>query len=169
MGVADSLSNLGAVAEGQGDYDRAQACYEQSLKNRRDRQDPMGIAESLHNLGALAARRCEYGKARAYYEQSLTIRRKLGDRMDIAHSLEGLGTLATVCGESTRAAILLGAATSLRTEIKAPTSPAKQQKLNTAISKTRSELGESVFSREWEKGRAMSLDQAIDYALNRDG
>ncbi len=169
MGVADSLSNLGAVAEGQGDFDQAQACYEQSLKNRRDRQDPMGIAESLHNLGALAERRGECGKARAYYEQSLTIRRKLGDRMDIADSLERLGTLAAVCGESGRAAKLLSAAKSLRVEINAPTSPAKQQKLNRAISETRSELGEEVFSKEWEKGQAMSLEQSIDYALSKDG
>jgi predicted ATPase len=167
MGVADSLSSLGVVTEHQGDYAQARTYHQEALKNRRDRQDPMGTAESLFNLGELAGRQGEYSQANAYHRESLAIRQKLGDRVNIVHSPEGFGTLAAR-EEPARAARLLGAAKSLREEINAPASPAKQKKLDTAVAHTRSALGKSTFAREWEQGRAMSLEQAIDYALKKD-
>jgi len=165
MGAADSLNSLGIAAEGQGDYDYARACYEESLNNRLDRQEPNGVSESLHNLGALTVRQGQCNQARAYYVQSLMIRQKLGNRLYIADSLEGLGTLAAVCEKPERTARLLAAAKSLRERVDALTSPTKQDKLNTTISQMCSVLGERAFIKEWDLGRAMSLDQVIDYAL----
>ena len=169
MGVADSLSSLGVVAEHQGELDQARTYHEEALKNRRDRKDPMGTAESLYSLGELAARQGESAQAHRYYGQSLAIRQELGDRMNIADSLEGFGILAAACKEPVRAARLLGAAKSLREEIDSPTSPAKEEKLDAAVSGTRSALGKDAFAREWDKGRAMSLEQAIDYARKKEG
>jgi non-specific serine/threonine protein kinase len=165
MGVADSLNSLGIAAEGQGDYDYARACYEESLSNRLDRQEPNGVSESLHNLGQLAVRQGQLNQARVYYMQSLMIRQKLGNRLHIADSLEGLGTLAAVCENPQRTARLLAAARSLREGVDALTSSTKQDRLNTIISKMCSALGEVAFIKEWDLGRAMPLDQAIDYAL----
>jgi len=129
----------------------------------------MGIAESLYNLGELAIRQGQYNQAHTHHSQSLVIRQKLGDRIDIADSLEGLAALATTQKELVRAARLLGAARSLREEINVPTSPAKQKKLETAISHTRPAMGEKAFAKEWDKGRALTLDEAIDYALKKNG
>jgi tetratricopeptide (TPR) repeat protein len=169
MGVADSLSSLGVVAEHQGELDQARTYHEEALKNRRDRKDPGGTAESLHSLGELAARKGESGQARRYYEQSLATRHELGDRPNVADSLEALGILAAACKDSVQAARLLGAAESLREEINAPTSPAKQEKLDAAISSMRSALGERALAKEWDEGRTMSLEQAIDYARKKEG
>ncbi|KPL02140.1 MAG: hypothetical protein AMJ90_06635 [candidate division Zixibacteria bacterium SM23_73_2] len=169
MGIADSLDSLGVVAEHQGDYSTAHEYHQEALKNRRERQDPMGIAESLYNLGELAIRQGQYNQAHTHHSQSLVIRQKLGDRIDIADSLEGLAALATTQKELVRAARLLGAARSLREEINVPTSPAKQKKLETAISHTRPAMGEKAFAKEWDKGRALTLDEAIDYALKKNG
>ncbi|MGB7062844.1 MAG: protein kinase [Candidatus Zixiibacteriota bacterium] len=169
MGAADSLSSLGVVAENQGELDQARTYHEEALKNRRDRKDPMGTAESLHSLGELAARQGESGQARRYYTQSLAIRQKLGDRRNVADSLEALGILVAGCKDSAQAARLLGAANSLREQINAPPPPAKQEKLDRVLSSTRSAFGESAFAKEWDEGRAMSMEQAIDYALKKDG
>ena len=169
MGAADSLSSLGVVAENQGELDQARTYHEEALKNRRDRQDPMGTAESLYSLAELAARQGESGQARRYYAQSLAIRQELGDRRNIADSLEALGILAAGCKDSAQAARLLGAANSLREQINAPPPPAKQEKLDRVLSSTRSALGERAFAKDWDEGRAMSMEQAIDYALKKDG
>jgi len=169
MGVADSLSSLAVVAEHDGELDQARAYHEEALQNRRDRKDPMGRSESLHSLGELAARKGESDQARRYYEQSLAIRQKLGDRMHVADSLEALGMLAAACKDFGQAARLLGAANSLREQIGAPPSPAKQEKINKAISSTRSAMGESSFAKEWNEGRKMSMDQAVDCVLKKDG
>jgi tetratricopeptide (TPR) repeat protein len=169
MGVADSLSSLGVVTEHQGELDQARTYHEEALKNRRDRKDPGGTAESLHSLGELAARKGESDKARRYYEQSLTTRHELGDRPNVADSLEALGILAAACKDLVQAARLLGAANSLREKISAPPSPAKQEKLDRVFSSTRSALGKDAFAKEWDKGRAMSLEQAIDYARKKEG
>jgi hypothetical protein len=128
----------------------------------------MGTSESLHSLGELAARQGRSDQARSYYAQSLAIRHKLGDRMHVADSLEALGILVAACEDLAYAARLLGAASSLREKINAPPSPAKQEKLDRALSSTRSALGESVFAKEWDEGRAMSMEQAIDYVLKKE-
>jgi predicted ATPase/tRNA A-37 threonylcarbamoyl transferase component Bud32/Tfp pilus assembly protein PilF len=169
MGVADSLSSLAVVAEHDGELDQARAYHEEALKNRRDRKDPMGTSESLHSLGELAARQGQSDQARSYYAQSLAIRQKLGDRMHVADSLEALGILVVASEDLAYAARLLGAASSLREKINAPPSPAKQEKLDKAISTTRSAMGESSFTKEWDQGRAMSMEQAVDCVLKKDG
>jgi hypothetical protein len=93
------------------------------------------------------------------------IRQKLGNRLNIADSLEGLGKLAANCENPKRTARLLAAARSLREGVDAQTPFTKQDKLNTIISKMCSALGEVAFIKEWDLGRAMSSDQAIEYAL----
>jgi hypothetical protein len=56
-GIADSLNNLGVLAQYEGDHARAAALFEESLLIKRGLGDKQSIANSLHNLATEPALR----------------------------------------------------------------------------------------------------------------
>jgi predicted ATPase len=164
-GVAFSCNNLGVVEEAEGNLDAARTCYEKSLRLRRDIGDTFGIAASLSVLGFVNERLGNPGEAQGHYLEALSIRKKLGDRTGIADSLERIAMLLYDRGERERVVRLIGAATVLREEIKAPSSPSRREELNAKISTLKSELGRESYEMEQSAGRAMPVEHAMREAF----
>jgi len=165
QGVASSLNNLGNVASNQGDYAEAQALHEKSLAIGRQLGNQPGIAHSLTNLGGLALRQGDYAAARALFEESLAIGRQLGNQQGIAENLEGMAEVAYGLNQSVRSAQLWGSASSLRDTIGGLLPPAEQEEMEKRVSSGRTALGDAAFTAAWDAGRAMALDEAVEYAL----
>lgn len=165
-GIAASLDNLGLVAWEQRDYEAARALYEESLTLRRELGDKHGIAASLDHMGLAAWHQGDYRQATALLEESLTVRKALGDKAGIAGSLEGL---ARVAQDPERAARLCGAATTLRDAIDAPRPPAERSDYERRLNGLRTQLGEVAFAAAWNQGRAMTVEEAIQYAITVAG
>jgi tetratricopeptide (TPR) repeat protein len=164
--VANSLNNLGNVALDQGRYAEARTWQEEALALRREVGDRWAVANSLNNLGNVVRAQGDYAAARAFYRESLLTNRELGDRWGLAYLLEDMGGLAAWQSHAERAMRLIGAAAALRDEIRAPLSAAEQAKLERALEPIRLEMDETARSALHAEGRAMSLEQAIEYALS---
>ena len=164
-GIAASLNNLGNVAYNQGDYGGARVLLEESLAIARELEDKSGIAFSLNNLGNVAADQGDYGGARVLLEESLTIRRVLGAKAVIADDLKAFATLAAREVQEARGARLWGAAAALRETFGSPLPPAKHEKQERETTAVRETLGEDAFAAAWAEGRVMTMEQAIEYAL----
>jgi len=108
----------------------------------------------------------DYPAAFSLYMEGLMINRELGDRNNIAYLLEDMGGLAAKQGQAERAMRLVGAASMLRQTIGAPLSPAEQTQLERMLEPVTQALGEIAQAAALGEGRAMSLEQAIDYALS---
>jgi hypothetical protein len=93
------------------------------------------------------------------------LRRDLNDRRGTAECLEGFAALASAMGLAGRAARLFGAAEGLREGIGAPGAPSELEANRRSVSRARKMLPEEAFAAAWAEGRAMSLEQAIAYAL----
>jgi len=65
-----------------------------------------------------------------------------------------------------RAVRLFGAAEALRSEIGAPLQPGIRGDYDRSVAALRAQLDEQKFIKSWVDGRAMNLDQAIDFALS---
>jgi hypothetical protein len=61
---------------------------------------------------------------------------------------------------------LLGAAERLRQEIGAPLPPSELERYEFAIIACREALPEATFKQEWETGRTLPLDYAIEEAMH---
>jgi predicted ATPase len=96
---ARALNWAGIFAWKQGDYDAANARYDESLAIRRRLGDRKGAGAVLNNQGLLAYEQGDYRSARVLHEQSLAIDRELGDRWGVAVSLIHLASLATMQGD----------------------------------------------------------------------
>lgn len=162
--IALALNDLGLVLREMGEYDRAQALLEEGLALFRELGDRWGIGFSLANLGIVAWNRSEYDQAAGLFNESLSLRMVLGDRRGISTSLTGLATIAAAQGRPEPAAVLFGAAEALRDALGIPPPPFIRDDYDRQVAGVRGALGEGMFSAARERGRGMSMDQAIEYA-----
>ena len=163
-GIAWALYGLGVAARHQGDNPSAQALCEESLAIYRDLGDREGAANSLSSLGEVAAARGDYLSARALQDDALAIYRELGERSGIAAAMEGFAGIVFAAGEPGRAACVWGAAERLREEIGAPLVPSERRQHDPKVAAARVALGDgAAFDLAWQKGRAMTLEEALEY------
>jgi len=165
-GIAISLTNLGLLAGEQGDYQAARTLHEESLAIKREMGNRQGVAVSLNNLGTVAGERGDYPAARALHQEGLAISRNLGARNGIAHALEGLADVAFGLALLDRAARIWGAAEKLREDIGAPLTLQKRPRHDRQVAAARTAIGDdAAFDSAWREGRAMTLEQVVQYAL----
>jgi len=105
--------------------------------------------------------------AHAAYREALAIFSNLGHKRGIARALEGFACCAWAQGEPGRALALAAAAAHLRQRIGAPLLPAEQVKFDGRLRPARESLDEANANAAWERGWGMSLEDAIQYSLER--
>ncbi|HEY1013519.1 MAG TPA: tetratricopeptide repeat protein, partial [Herpetosiphonaceae bacterium] len=166
-GIAWGIYFLGLGHLYQGEDDLALPLFEESLRLSRELGDKDGIARALYGITEVSLDEGAIDAARATLWEMLALRRELGDRSGMAGCLEGLADVASLQSDGTRATRLLGAAMAIRDSIRAPVPPADQAVYERTLVVARSQLGDEMFNAELALGRAMTLEQAIAYALQR--
>ena len=164
-GIASSLNDLGRVASAQEDYVSARALYEESLGLCRALGDEICAASSLSGLGAVAFCQGDYTSAHTLAAESLALRRDLGDKSGIAQCLEALAQVAWAQEQLQRAATVYGAAEALREAIGAPLLSPGRARYDCTVAAVRTALDAEACATAWAAGRAMTLEQAMGYAL----
>lgn len=162
-----ALHFLAIVLSYQGDHARAKSYFEEgdeiirSLGGHRQ-----GQAFSLFHLGRIARLQGDPSTARSHHAEGLRLFRKAGDRRGIGYSLAGFAALAAAEGDAERAARLSGAVASLEAVLGAFLEAPLQVEHDRELSTVREELGAETFTALAAEGRAMGLEQAVDYALD---
>jgi predicted ATPase/transcriptional regulator with XRE-family HTH domain len=164
--VASAWLNLGATDLEAQEYVRATESLLKSLELFRELGNKPGCFLALANLGAAAHGQGDYALAARYYSEALSLQRiTKGSKAELAECLERVGRLAGALGQPERAARLGGAASALRVALGIIRPPAEHELYERHLALIRAELGEAEFAGAWSKGQAMSLDQALDFAL----
>jgi tetratricopeptide (TPR) repeat protein len=161
------LAEQGNVALKQGDLEAARSFYEERLAISRALGNQVHIAIALNGLGKVAREQGDTRTARALHVESLEIRRELGDKGGFPWSLEAFALLAAP-GDPESAGRLWGAAESLRESLGLPLPPNERPEYDRHRAIVREALGEEAFATAWAAGRAMTLEEAIRYALETD-
>jgi predicted ATPase len=164
-GIANRLHNLGMVAYMQGDYSRAGELYERDLRLRQELGDKEGLSYSLNCLGLVAYVQGSYERAQELFKESLRLRQELGYKWGIVDSLVGLAGVAGAQRQHERAAQLLAAAVAGSEAIGAVLDRTEQEIIEEVSKAARSVLSAEGYERAWTRGRAMSTEEAIAYAL----
>ena len=161
---ADTLHNLGLTAILEGDLATAGRWLREALEISRELDDRPAIVAALDNLAVVAVRRRAYDETRALSREGLLLARDLGDLRRISFVLETFAALAAAEGRSERAVRLAGAVAALRERIRLAIDAAWRDRVDAALAPAYSALGRATVELTTE-GRAMSLDEAIAYAL----
>jgi predicted ATPase/class 3 adenylate cyclase len=165
-GVAASLANLGNANYEQRDFAAARAQFEESLAISRELGNSQATAMTLHWLGMVEGAQGNHSAAEALYRESLKILRELGLRGRLFYSLQALATVAAALGYPLRAARLWGAEERLREEIGLSRPTEERPESDPQIRDARTAAGDATaFDRAWQEGRALTLEHAIEFAL----
>jgi tetratricopeptide (TPR) repeat protein len=89
--MASVLSNLGIVAEYEGDYGLSRELHEQALALRSEGGDRWAIAVSMTNLGMIASLEGRHEDARGRFEEAMRLNREVGDGWMVTISHNNLG------------------------------------------------------------------------------
>ena len=158
--IAQTLVNLGEVVHHQGGLDRAEESYQEALLLFRELGDKGGIAFALTQLGKLVLSRNDVQRAMTLLAESLELRVQAGDKSAIVETLEGLAAVA--CARGDPAGVRIFAATeALRLALGAPLPASYGVERESTLAGARVTLGDTTYGQEWNRGRALSLDQAI--------
>jgi predicted ATPase len=163
--VAEMLSLLGNLARQQKDYLAARRFREESLALWRALGARMAVLHCLGALGHLAREQRDFRQARAFYVESLLLRKEAGDTNALLVALEDFAELAAAEGQWSRMTRLLGAALARREAAGKPLEPSWRAECDQLILAARGALTEEAFAAAWAEGQAMTLEQALDYAL----
>ena len=153
------------MARAQGDDEKARALYEDALPLAREVEDKHSLMHMLGAIGHAARQQGDYGRARVLYQESLALRREVRNTHAIAQSLEDFAVLAGRQQQWERAARLLGAAEAVCADLGTALPVAIAAEYWRTVSDARGALGEEAFAAAWAEGGAMTLEQAIAYAL----
>ena len=94
---------------------------------------------------------------------------RLHDTQIVAYSLEGLAGASAMLGEGRRAARLFGAAEALRERTGSVIGLATLRELRKRhLAALRARFDADYLEAEWSGGRAMTFEQAAEYALGDD-
>jgi DNA-binding CsgD family transcriptional regulator len=149
-----------------GDPGQAKALLDESLALFREIGDSSNIAVSLMNSALATLSKGDHGRVQALCEESLKLLQKAQDTQHIADCLGIMASAAGARGSAKRAARLWGAAEALREEVGVPLQPEDRMVLDPYLATARSSLGEIAWRTTLVEGRAMTSEQAIEYALD---
>jgi non-specific serine/threonine protein kinase len=157
----------GIIAMSRGDLGYSVTLHEQSLELFREIRYTQGIITCLGHLGLLALIRDDYESAPPLLRESLHLTWELDYKQSIQHCLYTLACVTACRKQPVRAARLWGAVEGMEEAYGVHLTPIILSLTNYEghLSRGRSQLGEEGFAVAWAGGKAMSLGQAIEYAL----
>jgi hypothetical protein len=172
--IAAAYRGLGRAAMHRGDYQRAKACFTEDLTRTRLLGDVDGVAIALGNLADAALQEADYPQAWTLCVERLTLARQMGHEWHTIHSLERLVLIALGQQQAERAARIFGALQAWREAVGCPpegatvpwrTASGSMPLHEETLAPARAVLGAEAFAAACAEGRAMPLEQVIDYAL----
>jgi predicted ATPase/DNA-binding SARP family transcriptional activator len=163
--LARALHNLGEFARIRGDAETARSHLEEAVALFREISDAHGTAVSLADLGEVARAQGQIKEAKALGHEALGLAHILRDKQVINWCLENLCEEAASEGQQVRAVRLLGASEALRESTGDVPDPSEQRQLERITELLGTELDEEHLAAARAEGHAMTLDEAVAYAL----
>ena len=157
---------MGHSETAQGNYEAAKSNFEEGLGVFRHLRHPGFQLIMTSEIGHTVRRMGQTLEAKKIYGETLRSWQTTGNRGAIANQLEGFAFLAIVEEEPQRAAKLLGAAEVIRERVQSPMTDFEQMEYVQSLEQLRFMLAEPKFNELWAEGRAMMLDEAVQFALD---
>jgi predicted ATPase/class 3 adenylate cyclase len=158
---------LAEVAQAQGDLDRTQQLYVEVLAEARAKGDSHVIAHVLREMARLHRTQGDAERAFTLLHESAVLLAPVKDVRCAAVLVEDLAGSLCERGQLEDAARLFAAAETLRELIGKPLTRGQLATHGRDLATVERQLDPRVFAAAWAEGQAMTLEQALEYALER--
>ena len=156
----------GGIAAGRDKFEESLALFEALHDTYGSATVQFNLALAARELGDVALAQGDLTAATTRFAASLPVFQQGGDAG--CWSLAGLAGAAALGGQGERAARLWGAAEAVRERTGKRAAPASRATYERVVATTRTALGTEGFAAAWAAGRAMTLEQAVLCADERD-
>jgi predicted ATPase/class 3 adenylate cyclase len=156
---------LGFGALRRGDLEDARARFAALIPLFQELGDRHRVNMVKSELAHIERHEGRLDKAESAYRETILQWKRLGHRAAVAHQLESFAFIAHRREDRLRAARLYGAAESLRERIAIAMTPIEQAEYDADVARLRAATDERDFAAAWNEGRAMTLEQAVAFAL----
>ncbi len=164
MHICFTLGHLGGVVRVEGNHDLAKEYYSEELEIARELGSKLLISSAATNLGFCAVRDDELDSARSFLTQGLGLAQALDEKARTFAPLVGFAFLAVAEKQARRAVQIFGAVDNLL-KGRSVGNLASEADYNQSLAIARKQLDEAAFNAAWNEGRAMTLEQAIEFVL----
>jgi tetratricopeptide (TPR) repeat protein len=156
---------LGHTAALLGDLEAARVGFNESAEIAKKLGNKRIVYSSQSEFAHILRQHGELDEPLKTYRDLLPKWKDLGHRSAVAHELECIAYILVRKEESEPAATLLGAAEALREAIDSVMTKAEQVEYAQEISALRAGMEEVEFQQSWSKGRSLTMDEAVEFAL----
>jgi tetratricopeptide (TPR) repeat protein len=156
---------LARLAFYRGDMADARKHADLMLDLHREMGDQLSVTGHQSAMGHVARQMGNYREALTLYRETLPDWQKMGHRGAVAHQLECFAFIAKAQEQGERAVRLMSAAEALRAASSSPRTPQEQIEYDGELAGLRAGMDESTFDLLWEEGQSMSMEQAVDLAM----
>lgn len=165
--MSSAIGNLGIAALDRGEVDRAIKLFKESLELDMAQDDDWGVAINKNNLGVAYLEGGDIESAEPLILEGLRLCFELEEYDGVAESLEASAGVASAKGDAKRSGRLLGAAETLRGSMSTPITMADERRVARWTVSSHLAIGEEAYEASLQEGSAMTLEQAVDYAIGR--
>jgi hypothetical protein len=168
--LAFALGQLGVAAYQESDFTAARAYREEAAAVSRAIGDRHTLGIALAGLALVARIQGRHDESARLFHETLLVSWELEDQWVMPRALGGLAGAATLSADYERAARLFGATTAMR-ELSGTVETAGSFRVvyERDEAEARTALGDEAFAAAWADGRAMSLEDAVAFALGESG
>jgi DNA-binding CsgD family transcriptional regulator len=149
----------------QGDMESAKAASSEGVRLSRDAGDLYQIESMLRNFGMVGMMTGDTNAAKSGFVEALQVARLFDNRLAQYYGLACLGWHAANTGQARAAARLLGAAEALATQTGADILGPAAELLGQAEESAIAALGAPAFEGEFNAGKQLSREAALQLAL----
>ena len=160
-----SAFGMARVAGAMGDLETARVKFLESADIARKLGNKRLVYSSRSELAHVLREHGELDEPLEIYRAIIPGWKDLGHRAAVAHELECMAYIFARKGQTRRALTLLGAAEALRQAIDSVMTKIEQAEYEREVSTLHKRVAEAEFKKMWEEGGALTMEQAIAYAL----
>jgi non-specific serine/threonine protein kinase len=163
--TGQSLSFLGDIPYWQGDLTEARELYEEAISYLRELGDANRMTYPLRRLGYITLYEKNYSEAARLFGESMDLNHQLNHLQGMTACLVAFAAIHRTMGNLEVTAILCGCIEKLIQQISASLWFIDTVEYDRSVSELKRVLDDQALSSAWSRGRAMTLEQAIEFAL----
>ncbi|RPJ24174.1 MAG: hypothetical protein EHM33_18710, partial [Chloroflexi bacterium] len=163
---AQAAETLGFIASHRNDHAEARSHFKESVRVYQEIGATFNVILEKSNLAHLERKLGNHAEALEYYRETIIAFRDMGQTGAIGHQLECFGFIALAQHQNERALKLFAAANAFREKNGRPMTPDEQVYFDEQVESLRRKMDPMKFDSAWSKGHAMTMQQAIELALD---
>ena len=166
---AITLYGLGNIAIALKDFETARKKFNLAMQIMQELGSKRNIVMIKSDLAHILRYEGNYPEAISSYRGTIREWQRIGHRAAVAHQLESIAFISKALEQVEKALKLFGAAEALREKIEIDMTLQERESYDKEVADIKANMDEKEFVSLWAEGRSMTMDEAIELAVEEIG